>query len=493
MITELGYESVRADQDTGASIILEMLERLFFSDLVVADLTIPNGNVYYEIGIRHASRETGLRAGERRLGEAAVRREPDAPASPSRFPRVRSPTGPPRRSGRRSGRALRALAEGASPMYTHIPGFPDPKKVDPMRAQAIRAQLDAIVAFQAQVREARLVVATGRSRRRWRSRCATSIRRAGRSRRRWRSSSSRCYGTVSAGRTPSSTSMRSRSRSSELDVVQEQRSLAQSKIRRSRSRDRGARGADRTPGRQLGAAGPDRRPLQEARGRQPGAAATPCWHATTSIWRSSTTTAACGSISTTSTRRPTCRSSTASAVSRGTISAPRWPRRSPAWRASATRRTTGASRRCLTLAFFDQDVRARPRLREGGAAGRSGGLEAGHNDRHARARRRADPRRRYAQGARHDPRGAGVAAAVTGAARALRRRGGWTAAIAWILATRLGPGRPPHTLMSSRLASTWRGRRRTPSSSPSFEKPSKRRRSPKTRPVRDSISVIATW
>jgi hypothetical protein len=36
-----------------------MLERLYFSDLVVADVTIPNGNVYHEIGIRHASRPRG--------------------------------------------------------------------------------------------------------------------------------------------------------------------------------------------------------------------------------------------------------------------------------------------------------------------------------------------------------------------------------------------------------------------------------------------------
>ena len=59
VITDLGYDPVRADQDTGASIIMEMLERLFFSDLVIADMTLPNGNVYYEIGIRHASRRTG--------------------------------------------------------------------------------------------------------------------------------------------------------------------------------------------------------------------------------------------------------------------------------------------------------------------------------------------------------------------------------------------------------------------------------------------------
>ena len=59
VITDLGYDAVRADQDTGASIILEMLERLLSSDLVIADMTVPNGNVYYEIGIRHASRRTG--------------------------------------------------------------------------------------------------------------------------------------------------------------------------------------------------------------------------------------------------------------------------------------------------------------------------------------------------------------------------------------------------------------------------------------------------
>src|SRR6478752_8604049 len=58
-IKTLGYEPVRADQDTGGLIISQMLERLYFADLVLADMTIPNGNVYYEVGIRHASRKTG--------------------------------------------------------------------------------------------------------------------------------------------------------------------------------------------------------------------------------------------------------------------------------------------------------------------------------------------------------------------------------------------------------------------------------------------------
>src|SRR6478735_8489905 len=59
VIKELGYQPVRADQDTGALIITQMLERLYFADLVLADMTIANGNVCYEIGIRHAARRQG--------------------------------------------------------------------------------------------------------------------------------------------------------------------------------------------------------------------------------------------------------------------------------------------------------------------------------------------------------------------------------------------------------------------------------------------------
>ena len=58
-IQELGYDPVRADGDVGSLIIQEMLERLAISDLVIADLTIPNANVYYEIGVRHAARPIG--------------------------------------------------------------------------------------------------------------------------------------------------------------------------------------------------------------------------------------------------------------------------------------------------------------------------------------------------------------------------------------------------------------------------------------------------
>ncbi len=50
-----GYLAVRADHELSPLIVVDMLERLTLSDLVLADLTLQNGNVYYEIGVRHAT------------------------------------------------------------------------------------------------------------------------------------------------------------------------------------------------------------------------------------------------------------------------------------------------------------------------------------------------------------------------------------------------------------------------------------------------------
>jgi hypothetical protein len=58
-IDAAGYEPVRANEDIGGLIITEMIERLAISDLVLADVSIPNGNVYYEVGIRHAAQKQG--------------------------------------------------------------------------------------------------------------------------------------------------------------------------------------------------------------------------------------------------------------------------------------------------------------------------------------------------------------------------------------------------------------------------------------------------
>lgn len=59
VIVDLGYLPVRADAETGSVIVKDMLERLAHAHLVLADVSLPNGNVYYEIGLRHVARETG--------------------------------------------------------------------------------------------------------------------------------------------------------------------------------------------------------------------------------------------------------------------------------------------------------------------------------------------------------------------------------------------------------------------------------------------------
>ncbi|MFK7892874.1 MAG: TRAFs-binding domain-containing protein [Granulosicoccus sp.] len=58
-IEDAGYTPIRADFDTGSVIVKDMLERLAFADLVLADLSLPNGNVYYEVGLRHVAQKTG--------------------------------------------------------------------------------------------------------------------------------------------------------------------------------------------------------------------------------------------------------------------------------------------------------------------------------------------------------------------------------------------------------------------------------------------------
>jgi 2',3'-cyclic-nucleotide 2'-phosphodiesterase (5'-nucleotidase family) len=58
-LEELGYLAIRADIEAGTVILKDMLERLAFANLVIADLTLPNGNVYYEVGIRHVAKQAG--------------------------------------------------------------------------------------------------------------------------------------------------------------------------------------------------------------------------------------------------------------------------------------------------------------------------------------------------------------------------------------------------------------------------------------------------
>ena len=52
-----GARGLRADEEKGAGFIHKLMyERILLSEFAIADLTILNANVYYELGIRHAAR-----------------------------------------------------------------------------------------------------------------------------------------------------------------------------------------------------------------------------------------------------------------------------------------------------------------------------------------------------------------------------------------------------------------------------------------------------
>jgi len=52
---ECGYKAVRADEISEPGIITtQVIQRLIDDDLVIADLTERNPNVFYELAIRHA-------------------------------------------------------------------------------------------------------------------------------------------------------------------------------------------------------------------------------------------------------------------------------------------------------------------------------------------------------------------------------------------------------------------------------------------------------
>ena len=60
-VTDCGYDSPkRADDPDTELIMLEIITEMFNADLVVADLTDHNGNVYYELGIRHRTQKATI-------------------------------------------------------------------------------------------------------------------------------------------------------------------------------------------------------------------------------------------------------------------------------------------------------------------------------------------------------------------------------------------------------------------------------------------------
>lgn len=61
MLESAGFEPFRADEETASGDILtDMFQELLLADLVLADMSIDNANVFYELGIRHAFRKRGV-------------------------------------------------------------------------------------------------------------------------------------------------------------------------------------------------------------------------------------------------------------------------------------------------------------------------------------------------------------------------------------------------------------------------------------------------
>jgi tetratricopeptide (TPR) repeat protein len=152
VVQQLGYEAVRADQDTGSLIITQMLERLYFADLVLADMTIPNGNVYYEVGIRHAARATGcvLLAADwsKQLFDVAQMRTVRYPLPEGD---VTDDTAQAIQAVIRG--AIPRLGAGRSPMHESIDGYPG--NVDPSAASTVKGRMVELAAFQGQLRAVR--------------------------------------------------------------------------------------------------------------------------------------------------------------------------------------------------------------------------------------------------------------------------------------------------------------------------------------------------
>lgn len=151
-IQGLGYEPVRADQDTGALIITQMIERLYFADLVLADMTIPNGNVYYEVGVRHAAKKNGcvLLAADwsKQLFDVAQMRTIRYPLNEGN---VNDTTANAISEAIRA--PIEALARGGSPVFESIPGYPT--NPDPSAASTMKGVLAETAVLQGKIRAVR--------------------------------------------------------------------------------------------------------------------------------------------------------------------------------------------------------------------------------------------------------------------------------------------------------------------------------------------------
>jgi tetratricopeptide (TPR) repeat protein len=151
VLQELGYQAVRADRDVGALIITQMIQRLAIADLVVADITLANANVYYEVGVRHAAMNQGcvLVSADwaRPVFDLDQMRQ-------LRFPLADGDVSEQAAEAAREvlRRDLKGLVDGSSPVFDAVPGFPKPAVE---RVNAFADTMAELSRFEADVRAVR--------------------------------------------------------------------------------------------------------------------------------------------------------------------------------------------------------------------------------------------------------------------------------------------------------------------------------------------------
>lgn len=149
VIRELGYQPVRADQDLGAVIIKDMIERLTIADLVLADISIANANVYYEVGVRHAAAPKGCVLLSANWAKPAFDL---AQIRHLQFPLQTTTLEPAEAEALRKDLVARIAADrGESPVYALMPGYPPPTMSS---ASSFADLVQSIATFQGKIRAA---------------------------------------------------------------------------------------------------------------------------------------------------------------------------------------------------------------------------------------------------------------------------------------------------------------------------------------------------
>lgn len=155
-VAEVGFEPIRADEEVNAGLIHKaMYERLMLSEFAIADLSIFNPNVYYELGVRHALRP-----------QTTVLMAADASRLPFDVGHLRTLTyglddraRPKDIAGARAALVKRlqdckAHGEADSPLFTLLDGM-KPVEVDHSKTDVFRAQVSYSRDWKNRLAEAR--------------------------------------------------------------------------------------------------------------------------------------------------------------------------------------------------------------------------------------------------------------------------------------------------------------------------------------------------